>query len=466
MGYFMKKTLFITKDKLKEIFFGSMTKTIVTFYASFTLIGAFLLFLPISSQSGESMSVINSLFISASGMSTTGLSPIVVKDVLSPFGIVVLAFIIQFGGIGIMMLIGMVFLAAGRKISFRQRTLIMADQNQYKMDGVVKLLKNVLGILFIIELLGFILLTIGIYSGGYYDTLLESMGQAGFLTISMTTNAGFDISGQSLFQYKNDYFIQSVAMFLMFSGAVGFWPLIEFKEWIIAKIKRQRFEFSLLAKIMFYMHLLLWVLGAIFFALLEGGNFLEGKNFFEGTFYSLFMSLSTRNAGFATMDVATLRDGTNWLFSALMFIGSSPNSAGGGIRTTTFLLIILATISFARGNDKVIINKKTIKPETVFRAFLVFFMALFVVFTATLVISLDVGEKFDILAIIFEVASAFGTTGLSLGITPLLSSFSKVIIIITMFIGRVGVIALLLLFKPKKSFKSTVEYPEIDVIVG
>ncbi len=463
MGYTIEKA----RDRLKDFFFGSMTRTILTFYASFTLMGAILLTLPMSTKNGATISFIDALFISASGMSTTGLSPITISEVLSPFGIGVLAFIIQFGGIGIMMLIGMVFLAAGRKITYRQRSLIMADQNQYKMNGVVKLLKNVIGIIFFIELIGFILLTLGIYYGGYYESIGESMAQSVFLTISMTTNAGFDISGQSLIQYKNDYFIQSVAMFLMFSGAVGFWPLIEFKEWIISKFKRQKFEFSLLAKIMFLMHVSLWIIGAILFALLENGYFLAGKGIFEGTFYSLFMSLTTRNAGFTTiMDLSQLRDATNWLFSAMMFVGSSPNSAGGGIRTTTFLLIVVAVVSFARGNSKVIINKKTIKQETVLRSFLVFFMALFVVFAATLIISLDFEENVNMLHIIYEVSSAFGTTGLSLGITSMLSTFSKVILILTMFIGRVGVVAILLIFKPKKSFKSAVEYPEIDMIVG
>ncbi len=455
--------------KLKEVLFGSMTKKIVFFYATFTLFGAIFLFLPISLQDGQNIKFIDALFISASGMSTTGLSPIIIKDVLSPFGIVVLAFIIQFGGIGIMMLIGMVFLAAGRKITYRQRSLIMADQNQYKIDGVVKLLKNILGILFFIELVGFIALTMGIHLGGYYDTLPQAMGQAGFLTISMTTNAGFDISGQSLMQYKNDYFIQSVAMFLMFSGAVGFWPLIEFKEWIIAKIKKERFKFSILAKIMFFMHVGLWIFGAIFFLILEksvSGGFLVNKGFFESVFYSLFMSLTTRNAGFATMDVSLLSDATNLFSSALMFIGSSPNSAGGGIRTTTLLLIIFGIISFSRGHDRVVINKRKVKQDTVFRSFLVLIMALFVVFVAIMILIIDLGQNVRFLSILYEVSSAFGTTGLSLGLTPILSPLSKVVIILTMFTGRVGVIAVLLLFKSKKGKASNVEYPEIDVIVG
>ncbi len=452
--------------KFKEKFLDTMTKKIVVFYIVFTLLGAILLCLPISAQDGQYLSFIDSLFISASGISTTGLSPVVIKDVLSPFGIVVLAFIIQFGGIGIMMLIAVFFLAAGRRLSFRQRALIMADQNQLRMDSVGKLVINVLGVIFLIEFIGFILLTSGIYFGGYYDTLGESVGQAAFLAISMTTNAGFDISGQSLMQYQGDYFIQSVAMFLMFAGAVGFWPLIEFKEWIIAKFKKQKFRFSILAKVMFFMHIGFWVFGAIIFAGLEFDNFLADKGIISGTFYSLFMSLTTRNAGFATMDVSLLKDATNWISSLFMFVGSSPNSAGGGIRTTTFLLAILAIIAFVKGKDKVVIMKRTVKQETVFRSFIVIFMAIVFVTIAILLVSLNMGDGADFLSVVYEVASAFGTTGLSLGLTSELTTFSKAILILTMFIGRVGVIAGLLFFQSKRTSKTTVEYPEIDMIVG
>ncbi len=448
--------------RLKHIFTGTYVRSFVTLYAAFTLVGAVLLMMPISLQPGQSITFIDALFVSVSGMSTTGLSTVVVAEVLSKVGQLILAFIIQFGGIGLIMLIGFFWLSTGRNITYRQRQFIVTDQNQVKTSQVVKLIRDVLIILFTIEAIMFVVMGTYLWAQGYFP-VGESFFQALFLTISMTANAGFDITGDSLFRYANDYPFQLMAMFLMFTGAVGFWPLVELKDWVISKRKGVKFEFSLFTKILVFSHIGLWIFGGLAVFVLESNNFLADKNAFETIFYSMFMSITTRNAGFATMDVTNLKGVTLLMFAGLMFIGSSPNSAGGGIRTSTFLVVLAALFSFSIERDQVVIGKRGVKRATVMKSLVVFIVAILVVFVSSfLILAFD---QVTLKEAVFEVASAFGTTGLSLGITASLNTLSKLVLISTMFIGRIGIVALLLFFKERKDFNK-IKYPEIDLIVG
>lgn len=458
-GDFMKK-LFLG---LKSIFFGSVTRGFVTVYAIFMLLIAALLKLPASVAPNQTLSWIDAIFISASGISTTGLSTVVIADTLSSLGKVILALGIQFGGIGLIMLLSIIWMAVGKKISFRERQMIMVDQNQFKMSGVVKLVKSVLIVLFTVEFIAFLIMGLYLYSSGYYG-LKESLFQAFFLTISLTTNAGFDISGASFTMYHQDYFMQMLGMTLMFVGAVGFWPIMEFSEWVKSKFKKEKFEFSWFSKTLVGAHILLWIIGSILFYALESGNFLANKNWIESIFYGLFMSITTRNAGFSTIaDINVLSGATLFLFMILMFIGSSPNSAGGGIRTTTLIVIIFSVIAYARGKNQVSIGKKAFKDEHINKAVVVFISAIALVLFASFILMII--EPFSWESIMFEVSSAFGTTGLSLGITPNLSVFGKIIIIATMFFGRIGMVTLLFIFKDDHK-KINVQYPEVEVIIG
>jgi Trk-type K+ transport system membrane component len=431
----------------------------------FVLGGATLLKLPISIQEGQSISWIDAIFVSVSGMSTTGLTTVVVKDIFTTFGQTVLAFILQFGGIGLIMFVALFWLVIRKKINFRERTMIMTDQNQLGRSGIVKFVRNVLIMIVIIETIGIFTMGTYLYFAGYYE-LTTAYFQAFFLTISMFTNAGFDISpgGDSLMMYSDDYFMQTLAMILMFLGAVGFWPLSELKEWITAKKRREKFEFSMFTKILVYMHVGIWMISALMFFGFEYNHFLEGKGFADGVFYSLFMTLTTRNAGFATLSMGDLTDTTQVFFGILMFIGSSPNSAGGGIRTTTLLLTILGIVAFARGRDQVVIYHKSIKMDTVYKSLMVIIGAASLIVFDLLVLSYS-DPDLSLQEILFEVASAFGTTGLSLGITASLSTVGKFVLIMTMFFGRIGILAVLLMFRGKRR-PSNIKYPEMDIIVG
>jgi Trk-type K+ transport system membrane component len=459
--------------KLKKWLFGTYIRGFVVSYFLFLMAGATMLKLPMSIQAGASLSWLDAIFVSVSGMSTTGLSTIVVKDVLTTFGQTVLAFILQFGGIGLIMFISSFWLITRRKIGFRERNMIMTDQNQIGRAGIVGFIRNVLIMIFTIEIIGFLLMVTILYVN-HSDVFAfkEILFQSFFLTISMFTNAGFDISpnADSLFMYKNDYAFQSLAMGLMVLGAIGFWPLAEFKMWIEAKLKKKKYRFSLFSKILISMHLGLWLISAVIVFVVEFKNptFLADPNigFFQGFYHIMFMSLTTRNAGFATMSMNDMTGATQVFFAVLMFIGSSPNSAGGGIRTTTFLVVILGLSSYAKGKDQVVISKKSIKQDTVYKSLFVLIGAGALIICSLFILSIsEAVNGFTLREMFFEIASAFGTTGLSLGITSSLTAVGKIVLIVVMFIGRIGVLALLTMFKGNKG-PSNVKYPEIDMIVG
>jgi Trk-type K+ transport system membrane component len=293
----------------------------------------------------------------------------------------------------------------------------------------------------------------------------------------MFTNAGFDITpalttannvvvdaGSLVFYAENQmYFMQILAMSLMVLGAIGFWPLAEFKMWIQAKFKKEKYEFSLFTKLLVTMHLGIWIVSAVFVFIVEYNNAFADTSLLDSIFYSLFMSLTTRNAGFATMSMNDMSDTVQVFFGILMFIGSSPNSAGGGIRTTTFLLTILGMYSFSRGREQVVLKKKSLKFETVYKSLMVVIGAAGLIMIGLLIMTLT--EPFSVQEIFFEIASAFGTTGLSLGITSQLGVVGKLTLIVIMFVGRIGILALLLMFKSNKPTTS-ISYPEMDIIVG
>ena len=454
----------IKMKKLKKLFFGTYIRGFVVSYFLFLMTGAIMLKLPISIQTGQSLSWIDAIFVSVSGMSTTGLTTVVVKDVFTIFGQTVLAFILQFGGIGLIMFVSIFWLLSRKKISFKERTMIMTDQNQIGRAGIVRFVKNVLIMIISIEIVGFSIMASYLYFAGYFD-LGSSLFQAFFLTISMFCNAGFDISpgGDSLFMYNTDYFMQSLTMSLVVLGAIGFWPLAELKEWIGAKFKKEKFEFSLFTKILVSMHIGLWVISAIVVYIVECNGYFLDKGLLESIYYSLFMSLTTRNAGFATLSMNDMSQTIQIFFGILMFIGSSPNSAGGGIRTTTFLLTILGLLSFSKGKKQVIIGKRSVKYDTVYKSMMVVIGASMLILTGSLIMSYT--ESFSFIKIFFEISSAFGTTGLSLGITSSLTIVGKIVLIVTMFVGRIGILALLLMFRGDRS-GSSIKYPEIDMIVG
>ncbi len=432
---------------------------IILFYLCAVVLATSLLSLPFAHRDGMEWSFIDALFTAVSAISVTGLTVVNTAETFNEFGYFILAFVLQFGGIGIMTLGTFIWLLAGKRIGLRERQLIMTDQNRSTLSGLVRLMREILSLIVIIEAIGALILSI--YFLNYFDTWQEAVIQGIFASVSATTNAGFDITGQSMIPFANDYFVQFINILLLILGAIGFPVLLEVKEYLSSK--NGKYQFSLFTKLTTATFFILVVIGTVLIWLIEWNHFYKDKSWHEAFFYSLFQSVTTRNGGLATMDVSLYTEPTQLLLSTLMFIGASPSSVGGGIRTTTFAIIILSILTFAKGNQTIKVFKRELIEEDIIKSFVVFSVAIIICGSAT--IGLMVIESFPLMPVIFEVSSAFGTTGLSMGITPELSTTGKVIVILLMFIGRVGILSFLFIIRGK-IVKETYHYPKEHVIIG
>lgn len=452
----MKQPMFRFRNTLSPV------QVLLLFYLIAVIVSTILLALPVAYQPGVKIPFIDILFTAVSALSVTGLSSITISDTLSLTGIIILMFILQLGAVGIMAIGTFIWIFLGKRIGLKERQLIMTDQNQSSFEGAVRLIKQIVLVLITIEALGFLVL--GTYYLQYYPTAGEAYLHGFFGAVSAITNAGFDLTGESLIPFKDDYFVQFVNMLLIIFGAIGFPVLIEVKGYIFAKPeKRKLLRFSLFTKVTTVTFFGLIVGGAFFIYLLDSTHFFKGKAWHEILFYSLFQSVSTKSAGLTTMDLSLLTDQNHLFMSSLMFIGASPSSTGGGIRTTTFALVVIFIITYARGGRSIQLFRREIYEEDLLKAVTITMMAGVIVFISVLVMTIM--EPFPLSQILFEVTSAFGTVGMSLGITGDISTLSKIILMFLMFIGRVGIITFLFTFKRNKKV-GKYRYPKEKIIIG
>ncbi|MFD1066078.1 TrkH family potassium uptake protein [Oceanobacillus locisalsi] len=449
-------------NKYKSIHQWNSFQLLLLYYIAAIALSTILLSLPVSQQPGIDIPFIDIVFTAVSAISVTGLSTISIAGSLSTTGIIFLALMMQIGAVGIMTIGTMLWVMLGRRIGFKERNMIMTDQNQTHFDGMVKLIKNIAYLLLIVEALFFVIL--GFYFTTYYTSYSEAFLQGFFAVISAVTNGGFDITGQSLIPFQSDYFVQAITMILIIIGAIGYPVIIEIKEYVFRRRKQeQRFHFSLFTKLTTTTFFSLIVVGAVGIYLFDFNGLFKNIPWHESLFYTLFQSVTTRSGGLATMDLNVLSNTNHLFMSALMFIGASPSSAGGGIRTTTFALVLIFLFTFIRGGRSVKIFHREVYEVDLNKAVTVTIFAIIIVFSS--VILLTILEPVSLESIIFEVTSAFGTVGLSLGITEGLSAASKIILMILMFIGRVGILTFLLIFRRKKE-PAKFNYPKERMIIG
>ncbi|MBM7551162.1 TrkH family potassium uptake protein [Thalassobacillus pellis] len=449
-----------TDKPLQKIKRLTSVQLIVLYYLTAVFVSTVLISLPIAHDEGVDLSLVDALFTAVSAISVTGLTVVSTADTFSTTGYFILMFILQFGGIGIMTLGTFIWLAFGKKIGFKERQLIMTDQNRSTLFGLVRLMKQILVLILVIEFIGFLVL--GTYFLQYFESWQEAYLHGAFAAVSATTNAGFDITGASLVPFHDDYFVQFINILLLILGAIGFPVLIELKEYLT--YKGDNYRFSLYTKLTTTTFFALVFFGMFFILLLEYDHFFQGKPWHESLFYALFQSVTARNGGLATMDVAEFSEGTLLGLAVLMFIGASPSSVGGGIRTTTFSIAIMSIIAFARGRTNIRIFDREIHQNDIMRSYIVIITAAFICGTAVILLSI-IEEALPLVNIVFEVCSAFGTTGLSTGITAGLSTGGKIVIMILMFIGRIGIFSLLFIIRGKE-VKETYHYPTERVIIG
>ncbi|WP_394810754.1 TrkH family potassium uptake protein [Alkalibacillus aidingensis] len=444
-------------DKLTAV------QLISLYYFIAATIATILLALPISQQDGIRLSFMEVVFTAVSAVSVTGLTVVTTADTFSVFGVFMIAVALQIGGLGVMALGTLIWIVLGKKIGFKERRLIMTDQNTKSISGIVRLVKEMFVVILAIEFVGFLIL--GTYYLNYFDSAIEAYYQGFFAAVSATTNGGFDITGASLEPFAHDYFVQFINMLLIIAGAIGFPVLIEVKEYLqISQEERNIKRFSLFTKLTTLTYFVLLAFSFVVIIILEFNHFFADKSWHETLFYSLFQSTTARSGGLATMDMNEFTAQTQLFLSSMMFIGASPSSVGGGIRTTTFALVIIFILSFASGRNRIRIFGREIEEEDLFKAVVVTLLAMLMFFSVVIIIT-AVDGHLSLTSIIFEVSSAFGTTGLSMGITADLSTFSQILLITLMLIGRIGILTFLFSFNRGKS-KSNYRYPKEKINIG
>ncbi|WP_018393380.1 potassium transporter TrkG [Bacillus sp. 37MA] len=451
----------IIKMKTKKALKLSPFQLIVLLYLTGAIFSSILLLLPVAHKPGVDITFVNAVFVAVSALSVTGLSPVSVADTFSTTGYFFIMLILQVGGVGIMTFSSMIWILFGKRIGIRERQLIMADQNRIDLNGLVKLMREIFLLILTIEVIGAIIL--GIYFTQYYPTLSESFLHGLFGSISATTNGGFDITGASLIPFANDYFVQFVNAILIVLGAIGFPVLIEIKDFITYRSPR-KYQFSLFLKITVTMHSILVIIGTAGIFFFERRHFFLDKMWHESFFYASFQSIASRSGGLTTLDLNEFSSPTLILLSVLMFIGASPSSVGGGLRTTTVAIAVLSVFTFARGKNTIKIFNREVHPIDVHRSFVVVVMGTFIWGLSIMFMSY-LEPDISLLPLLYEVSSAFGTTGSSLGITSHLDTPAKIILIVLMFIGRIGLFSLLFLIRGKE-IKESYHYPKERILIG
>ena len=438
------------------------------------IIGAIVLSLPFSNKK-EAASFLDNLFVATSAVCVTGLSPLTVVDQYNLFGQTVLIILVQIGGLGFLTFLYLFLFLARQRITLSRKLVFTEALNQNSLSMLPRLLKTIFIYTVSIETIGLIFFSmffiprLGALKGLYYGI---------WHSISAFCNAGFDLSGStSLIAYNTNPIINFIVPFEIIMGGLGFIVVLDIHDKYIKEKRRSSSfswrhlfgSFALHTKIVLMMTVSLVFIGTLLFLIMEFNNPLTiGKmNFVDKLVVSFFQSVTTRTAGFSTVDMYSLNRVTKILMCSLMFIGGSPASTAGGIKTVTFALVLLLMRTTYRGIEETTVFQRRIKKRTLVRAFSIFFLGLMLCIISSSIM-LITEPKQDYLNILMEVFSAFGTVGLSASVTPALSIVGKCVDIILMYAGRIGPISLMILFTKRSHDKNTKEfkYPDEDVLVG
>lgn len=423
---------------------------IMTFLGAI-LIGTILLLMPFASTTGKSFGFVDSLFMSTSAVCVTGLSVMNISTSMTLYGKIVMGILMEIGGLSFLTIAVFFFTIAGAKIGVSNRFLLKEALNQNSLKGIVSLVKRIILISLVIQFIGTCINMIALVP--YYNNeFFTAFGVSLFHSIASFNNAGFDIFGpDSMVPFANDVILNSSTMLLILFGGIGFVVLDD-----ILRNGRWK-KLTLHTKITLIITLIL-VLGGMLIVKLSMNEI--------SWLQSLFTSITARTAGFTTFDMSTLTPGAYISVIGLMFIGASPCSTGGGIKTTTFAIILIAILYFAKGKKAKAFNRK-IPESLIFKAFVLFAVAVMVIAVGTFLIAV-IQPELKIQQILFEVTSAFSTTGLSMGITSSLNSANRIIICFLMLFGRMGPLTVIGVVNKNWMSESNeqIKYVEENVIIG
>lgn len=429
-------------------------------FALVILTGAVLLTLPLSVRSGQANNFIDALFTATSAVCVTGLVTVDTGTFYGPFGHLVILILLQIGGLGIVTAATFYALLSGKRIGLKERIIVKEALNRQNLGGVIRLVRSILLATVIIEGIGSFLLFLVFMK---YFPWHKALWYGIFHAISAFCNAGFDLLGQdyypfcSLIPFQKDIIVLIIFGSLVVLGGIGFPVLLELR-----RVKGLK-NLSLHSKIVILVTCLFVLGGTVIFYILERNTVLGGLGVAERLVNAWFLSVVPRTAGFAAVDLAKTAAATWLILMFFMFVGASPASTGGGIKTTTFSILLLAVWAKLRARDDVEVFDRTIDKDSVYRALVIAVLASSMIFLC--IVLLTLADDHEPIKLIFEAFSAFGTVGLTTGITPNLSPYAKIVLIFLMFFGRLGPLTVALALLEKKQ-KTHIKFPKGNVIIG
>ena len=418
-------------------------------------LGGILLSLPFFTKSGQATNLIDAFFVAASASCVTGLSPVNTLEHWNTYGHVLLIILIQIGGLGVMSLASIIPLILGKKIGMKSRQILKEQLNVESLDGMIVLFKYVLIFTFGTEILGAILLSIRFVP-------LYGLGQgiwiSVFHSISAFCNAGFDILGDSIYPLRDDILVNLTLSFLIIVGGLGFVVTSEL-------FRRRSFKkISTHSKLVLMMAGILLVLGTALFYFLENrGGVLKDESLGASLLESFFQSVVARTAGFYSVDLSKIKDSTALMLMGLMFVGGSPGSTAGGIKTTTLGVLVLSTAAVIRGENEPVVFGRHIGTDVIRKALAIFLVSFGIVLSVSFILTIT--ENAGLVEILYETVSALATVGASKGLTADLSRVGKILITLCMYLGRLGPMTMAFAFGMKDK-KSLIRYPESFISIG
>lgn len=424
-------------------------------FAILISVGGILLSLPFFTNSGQATDLIDSFFVAASASCVTGLTPVNTLEHWNTYGHVLLIILIQIGGLGVMSLASIIPLILGKKIGMKSRQILKEQLNVESLDGMIVLFKYVLIFSFGTEILGAILLSIRFVP-------LYGLGQglwiSIFHSISAFCNAGFDILGDSIYPLRDDVLVNLTLSFLIIVGGLGFVVTSEL-------FRRRSFKnISTHSKLVLMITAILLTLGTVLFYFLESrGGVLQGESLKGSILESFFQSVVARTAGFYSVDLSKIKDSTALMLMGLMFVGGSPGSTAGGIKTTTLGVLVLSTAAVIRGENEPVVFGRHIGMEVIRKALAIFLVSFGIVLSVSFILTIT--ENAGLVDIMYETVSALATVGASKGLTADLSRVGKILITICMYLGRLGPMTMAFAFGMKVK-KSPIRYPESFISIG
>jgi len=444
----------------------STTHIILISFLIVIFIGSILLTLPISSKNGDTVKYIDALFTATTSTCVTGLVTVPTYSTWSIFGQIVILILIQIGGLGVVAFMSAFMIVINKKLKLKDYQLIQDAFNLNTMSGLIQFIKHVFIGTLLIELIGAIL---------YMFVFIPDHGIKGvwisiFNSVSAFCNAGMDIIGEvSLCDYATNPLVNITTSLLIILGGLGFivwWDVLR----VLKQFKNKKFKcfksLTLHSKIVISSTLVLIFGGGLLVFLFEYSNVntIANLNIFDKLQISMFQSITTRTAGFATIPQEYLTDQSVIVCLILMFIGGSPVGTAGGIKTITAISLIAIAIASIRNKKEVVLFNRNLSSEITRKAVAVTAMSFMIVIISTILLSLSIDRS--IVDVLYETVSATATVGLSRNLTPSLNTTGKIIIIITMYLGRVGPISLAIAFKSKKESTNMILNPTEEVSIG